>query len=587
MLKRFFVSFLGTMAGIWVSALIGGLLLLIIIGAAAMSGKESPAQVKNGSVLTISLSGEVADRYEPGPLLEQIYGGMPDIMPLNTLLTAIDKAAGDDRISGIYLDCQGASMGMAQAETLIEALDRFKKSGKWIYAYADNYTQGNYFIATVADSLFINPQGMLDVHGLSSTTLYFKDMLDKLGVNVQVVKVGTFKSAVEPFTLTEMSEANRLQQEYFLGTMWQNMSSTIARNRGVDTTAVNRWADSFSYTADAATYLKEKMVDGIKYRHQMDELLAKATDNEKANKLEYDDYVTAPSFSEGKKSAKIAVLYAVGDITENGSDGIASERLVPEIIKLSENKNIDGLILRVNSPGGSAFASEQIWEALQLFKKRTSKPFYVSMGDYAASGGYYISCGADKIYAEALTLTGSIGIFGMIPDASGLLKDKIGINTATVETNKGQFPNFYSAMSPEQAAAMQAYVNRGYETFVKRCADGRKMPVDSIKAIAEGRVWDGATALRLGLVDQLGSLSTVISDMAAAINKDSGNSGYIVTEYPKIKLEWYDEMIKLNSQFAEATLVRELGPALPYYKALKNIREMHPLQCRIDFIEIK
>ncbi|MCM1483969.1 MAG: signal peptide peptidase SppA [Muribaculaceae bacterium] len=588
MLKRFFISFLGTMAGIWLSVIIGGVLMFAIIGVATMSSVETPTQAKAGSVLRIKLAGEVADRYEPGPILDRLYGGIPEILPLNTLLSAIEKASSDDRIEGIYLDCGGVSVGLAQAQAIISALDEFKESGKWVYAYADNYSQADYFIASsTADSLFVNPQGMIDVHGLSSTTMYFKDLLDKVGVKVQVVKVGTFKSAVEPFILNDMSEANRLQQEYFLGQMWGNMMQTMAAGRGVDTTAVMRWADSFSYTKPSVTYVKERMADKVLYRHEMDEFLAKATGVKKVNNVDYDTYVKAPSMKSGKGAAKIALLYATGDITENASDAIASERLVPEILKLAENDDIDGLVLRVNSPGGSAYASEQIWEALATFKKRTGKPFYVSMGDYAASGGYYISCGADRIYAEPLTLTGSIGIFGMIPDASGLMNDKLGIHTATVSTSKGQFPSLINAMTPEQAAAMQNYVNRGYETFVKRCADGRKMSVDSIKAIAEGRVWDGATARRIGLVDKIGGLSMVLADMAEAINKDSGTDGYTVREYPKVNLEWWDEVMLLNSQMTQMSIESELGEALPYYCALRSVRQMHPLQCRIDFMVIK
>lgn len=582
------MSFLGTMAGIWVSVIIGGVLLLVIMGVAMASGVEPPAQVKSGSILKVTLTGQVTDRYEPSPLIDRLYGGMPDILPLNNLLASIDKASTDDRIQGIYLDCQGATIGLAQAQAVIEALNRFKESGKWVYAYADNFTQSDYYIATAADSVFVNPQGMVDIHGLAATTLYFKDLLDKVGVKVQVVKVGTFKSAVEPFTLTDMSDANRLQQEVFLGSMWNEISSAIANSRGVDTTAVNRWADSFSYAEPASMYVKEKIVDRTLYRHEMNDLLASVTGKKKANLVSITDYAPDAKLTAGGKAANIAVLYACGDITENAPGGIASERLVPEILALAENEKIDALLMRVNSPGGSAFASEQIWEALRTFKQKTGKPFYVSMGDYAASGGYYISCGADCIYAEPLTLTGSIGIFGMIPDASTLLNDKLGVNTATVATNKGQFPGIFTAMPPEQAAAMQGYVNRGYELFVKRCADGRKVPVDSIKAIAEGRVWDGTTALRIGLVDKLGGMRQALADLAEKVNEGKDNkNGYTVSEYPRVKLEWWDEMMRLNSQMKSSAVERELGEALPYYRALTEIGRMHPLQCRIDFIEVK
>lgn len=288
-----------------------------------------------------------------------------------------------------------------------------------------------------------------------------------------------------------------------------------------------------------------------------------------------------------KKGAKIAVLYALGEISDAGSNGITSEKLVPEIFKLIDNDDIDGLVLRVNSPGGSAFASEQIWEALQQFKKETGKPFYVSMSDVAASGGYYISCGADRIYAEPLTITGSIGIFGMIPDAQELLNDKLGINTATVRTNKTQLPDLFSDMSPELYANMQAYVNRGYETFVKRCAEGRNMPVDSIKAIAEGRVWDGLTAKKLGLVDKLGGLELALADMAAELNNGKDSKDYQIKEFPKVKMEWWEELMNLNSQLKMRAVREQLGDAMPYYEALMNMKSMSSLQCRMDYILIK
>lgn len=588
MLRRFFISFLGTMAGIWLSVIIGGLLFLVIIVAVAFSESKQPAIVEKGSVLHIPLAGEVLDRYKSGVLIDQIYGTAPEIVPLNALISAIDKAASDDNIDGIFLDCKGATIGMADMKAIADAIEEFKESGKWVYAYADNYTQGNYVLASaVSDSLYVNPVGMIDIHGLSVTTMYFKNMLEKVGVEVQVVKVGTFKSAVEPYILTGMSDANRLQQEQFLGSMWDTVAKMVAVGRNVDTTAVNKWADSYSYTLDADEYVKAKMADKQLYRQQFEDFLAEATGKDEVSLVDFSEYVSQKEVSLSGKGAKIAVLYAVGDITEAGDDGIASERIVPEIVKLTENDKIDGLVLRVNSPGGSAFASEQIWAALKEFKEKTGKPFYVSMGNYAASGGYYISCGADKIYAEPLTLTGSIGIFGMIPNAQNLLNNKLGINVEGVETNKGQFPTIFSPMSTEQAAAMQGYVNRGYELFVKRCADGRHTSVDSIKAVAEGRVWDGKTAKSIGLVDELGGLKDALEDMAALINEGTSEDGYTVTEYPKIKVEWWDEVMKLQSQLEDMAVAKQLGVALPYYRTLNRMMKMNTLQCRMDFVEVK
>ncbi|MDE6049900.1 MAG: signal peptide peptidase SppA, partial [Paramuribaculum sp.] len=436
-----------------------------------------------------------------------------------------------------------------------------------------------------------NPIGVIDVHGLASTTLYFKNLLEKAGVEVQVVKVGTFKSAVEPFILSDMSEANRLQTSEFLNNIWDHLRNNIATGRKVENSTVTDWADCFTYTKDTEYYVTNRLADATLYRHQMDSLLARVSgldeDESKPNLIEFDKYAIAREADKNsvKHKKEIAVLYAVGDITENGDGGIASERMVPQILDLADNDDVDALILRVNSGGGSAFASEQIWEALQQFKSRTGKPFYVSMGDYAASGGYYISCGADKIFAEPVTLTGSIGIFGLIPNAEKLLSDKIGINTATVATNKGQFPNFYKAMSGDQKAAMQAMVENGYELFVKRCADGRRLSVDSIKSIAEGRVWSGQKALEIGLVDYLGGLDAAIAFVANELDCD-GN--YYVKEYPKVKFKWWEEMLDMTKTMKMSVIKEFVGEEnMKFYELTNYVKNIDPLQARMDFIEIK
>ncbi|MDE6651704.1 MAG: signal peptide peptidase SppA, partial [Paramuribaculum sp.] len=439
-MKRFFISFLGALAGVWVSILLFGLLIFITIGviAASSASEVDVPKVKKQSVLAITLSGEVVDRESPKNIINEIYGNDVRQIPLNTLVSSIKSAAEDDKIEGIFLDCKGLSAGLAQIEAIVNSLKEFSKSGKWIMAYGDSYSQSDYIIASTADSLFVNPVGVIDVHGLTSTTLYFKNLLEKAGVDVQVVKVGTFKSAVEPFILNDMSEANRLQTSEFLSNIWDHLRNTLAQGRNVTDENITEWADCFTYTKDTEFYVKNKLADATLYRHQMDSLLARKSglddDEDKPNLIEFDKYaLTKKDENKSLKNKKqIAVLYAAGDITEDGDGGIASERMVPQILDLADDDDVDALVLRVNSGGGSAYASEQIWEALQQFKSRTGKPFYVSMGDYAASGGYYISCGADKIFAEPVTLTGSIGIFGLIPNAEKLLSDKIGINTVTV-----------------------------------------------------------------------------------------------------------------------------------------------------------
>jgi signal peptide peptidase SppA, 67K type len=589
MLKRFFENFLAVLAGLWVTIFLCFLLLMVFVGAivslTSTDAKPDMASLKDHNVLRISLDGTVTDRATPINLMDQLYGDNETSLPLNDIVRALKLASEDKAIDGIMLDCKGASMGMAQMQAIITAINQFKESGKWVFAYSDNYTQGNYALACAADSIFINPIGMVDVHGLSTTVVYFKDMLDKLGVDVQVVKVGTYKSAVEPYILNDMSDANREQTSQFLSNIWGNISEHIAKNRKVSTDTVNQWANGFLFAKATEDYVKLKVVDGMKYRHEFDDMIAAKINEDEPNYVDFTSYVSLQKNINSSKSGKqIAVLYAVGTITESAKDGIASETIVPQILDLAEDDDVDGLILRVNSGGGSAFASEQIWEALQQWKSITGKPFYVSMGDYAASGGYYISCGADRIYAEPLTLTGSIGIFGLIPNVQKLLNDKIGIHTSTVSTNTSNFPDFFRTMNPEQRAAMQGYVERGYELFVSRCANGRHMPVDSIKAIAEGRVWDGSAALRIGLVDKLGGLQQAIADMASELESAED---YYVVEYPAVKFKWWEELLDMSNQMQSKAMENQLKEWVPYYTTIKNIKQLAPLQARMDYIELR
>lgn len=591
-MKNFLSSFLGSLAAIWVTLAIAGVLGIVIMVAVIAAGSSSEKVViKDHSVLLLDLTGEVTDRPAPIDIMARISGQSSlRSLPLNKIVASLQAAAGDDHIDGVYINAGGASMGAAQAKAITQAVADFKSSGKWVIAYGDSYTQANYMISTMADSVIVNPQGMIDIHGLEVTTMFFKDLLEKIGVEVQVVKVGTYKSAVEPFLLSDISPANREQQTVFLTSMWKDIASTIAKGRDLPSdSAVNAWANDYSTFKPAEWYVDNKIVDALRYRHQVEETLRALTERDEDEDIRFidvEDYHAAADLEKvvkRKDKKQIAVLYAVGDITENGDGGIASERLVPQIFDLIDNDKVDGLILRVNSGGGSAYASEQIWEALEQFKSRTGKPYYVSMGDMAASGGYYISCGADRIFAEPVTLTGSIGIFGMIPEAGKLLNDKLGIHTATVATNNPA-PSLFKPMSPDQRAAMQSYVDRGYDLFTRRCAEGRHMSQDSVKAIAEGRVWSGANALEIGLVDSLGSLSDAVAAMAEHLD---ASDNYYVVEYPKLKFTLLEEIMTQASGIRAAAVESELGEAAPFYRAIKSLQSLDPVQARIDYIEIK
>lgn len=588
-MKRFLTSFLGSLAALWVTITLlvfFGILMLVV--AMAGSSQSTKIAVKSNSILRIDLTGQITDRPSPRDVLAELTGQSSEkSIPLDRLLSAVRSAADDDNIKGIFIDCKGASAGLAQTQALINALNEFRESGKWVFAYADQMSQGNYIIAASAsDSVIVNPIGMLDIHGLSSTTLYFKDLLDKIGVDAQVLKVGTYKSAVEPFILNGMSEANREQQTAYLSSIWNTLLEQVAEGRNVSQDTVNSWADSYSYTKPGSWLLANGLVDALMYRHEMDEKMGHLTDAKKLrepNMIDFSDYYDARDLDRKNKKDKknIAVLYAIGDITEDGDGGIASSRLVPQILDLADDDDIDALILRVNSGGGSAYASEQIWEAFTQFKSLTGKPFYVSMGDVAASGGYYISCCADRIYADKVTLTGSIGIFGIIPSAQKLLTDKLGVNSATVSTNTTEQLTLLAPMSARQREAMQAYINTGYELFTQRVADGRHMSQDSVKAIAEGRVWDGLTASKIGLVDRLGGLETALEDMAETLGV--GIDECQVKAYPRIHYKWWEQILEQSGELQTVKAEQMFGPLAPIYRASMSLRSIDdPMQCRMQ-----
>ena len=581
------MSFLGTVAGIFVSGFLISIgLFILTVMAIVSSATHSEYSVKDKSILYLDLSREIVEQPASLDIMAKLTNDGPSADVLYNIIDAIDAAADDDRIKGIFIDANGSSAGTAQRKAIIDALRRFKKSGKWIYSYGDVYSQGDYYIAASAsDSLYINPLASVDIHGLGGRMMFFKNLLDKIGVEMQVVKVGTYKSAVEPFILTEPSAASIEQQQLYLGNLWKDIRASIAKGRKVSADSVNAWANSFSFTFDATQLIRKRIADASAYRHEFIDKLKELTDIDKDDDLRLvtpAQYVTSKPHKSHKTT--IAVLYASGDITESGKDGIASDRLVPEILELAENDDIDGLILRVNSGGGSAFASEQIWEALGEFKEMTGKPFYVSMSDYAASGGYYISCGADKIYAEPVTVTGSIGIFGLIPNIRGLVTDKLGVTTYPISTNPaGAQPDIFAPMTESQRAGMQSYVDRGYELFVKRVASGRKKTVDQIKAIAEGRVWDGREALRIGLVDKLGGLDTALADMA----RELGVESWSVERYPKTEDDVLTALLMMSDRMEQSALERKLGDVAEIYRTIESIRQYQGVQARMQPVVIE
>lgn len=585
-MKKFLTAMLGSIAGFWISLIILVITFFLFIIVAVGNNVEQSISLTPNSVLHIELKGIISEREKSIESIYDIQSFNENAISYRDIINAIYSAKDDANIEGIYLDCYGSELGIASRQEIVEAIADFKQSGKWVYAYADNYVQGDYYIASVADSIFLNPIGSIDIHGLSATTFFYKGLMDKIGIEAQILKVGTYKSAVEPFILTKMSDASREQEKHYLGNIWNNLCSEIAQNRNTTTLKINQWADSLIFTQQPDLYINEKIADKLYYRSQVETVVKNKlnlTESEKLNLITVKKYHTLSNFlGNNNLGEHLAILFATGDIVDNGEGGIVGEKMVPQILELAKDDNVKGLILRINSGGGSAFASEQIWHALEQFKD-TGKPFYVSMGDVAASGGYYISCGADKIYAEPTTLTGSIGIFGIIPNIQKLLDNNLGITSDNVSTNlNGDFPSFTSPMTEIQKEKMQALIENGYKTFVNRCANGRGIPVDSILKIAEGRVWDGLSAKEIGLVDQFGGLEKVIDDMKEA----TGISQTI--DYPIYTPSILDQIVNSNSlvnnKIISSTNIQEIKE---YYKFISRIKQMSPIQCKMEDITIK
>lgn len=577
---------LGTMAGLWISAAM--LVVCVLICAVAFMGKgDSEIKVEDKSILYFDLSGDVTDVAQEKPFMELIQSINDEAPTLHDMLRSLELAAKDDDIEGLYINCGGSGMGSASREELVAAILEFKKSGKWVISYADSYSQGDYLVASAADSVMLNPVGSIDIHGVGASTPFFKGLLDKLGVKMQIIKVGTFKSAVEPYVLTEMSQPARQQMQQYCDTIWKYVSSTIAINRGIPVDSIHSMASQMINTRMGDVFIKNGLADSLLYKYQFDNLLRAKTgidDDEDLRLISPAQYISAASIKNIKFSADedehIAVYYAEGEISDAGEAGIVGPRMSQDIIDLADDDNVRGLVLRVNSPGGSAFASEQIWAALQYFKSK-NKPLYVSMGDYAASGGYYISCGADTIYADATTLTGSIGVFGMIPDLSGLVTGKLGVNFSTVQTNPNAAINTMEALTPEQLAAMQHSVEDIYALFTGRVAAGREMDIDSVRAIAEGRVWTGVNAVELGLADYLGTLDMTVAAMCRDLKMKKSQ----VKTYPAHEEKMWQQFLREAGNI-ESKMPFDMETMEQLYY-IKRLTSLNPVQARMEPVLIK
>lgn len=598
MLKKFFTVFLGSMAAIWFSIL--AFIGIIFIAVVLWIGNLNETEIPSKSILYLDLTGEVEERYTPPTIQDVLVGDEINKLAFDEIVKALDLAKTDSKIEGVYINLQGAEMGLAMREELRAALQDFKISGKWIVAYADNYSQGDFLTATSADELYINPSGSLAANGLSATVPFFKKALDKLGVEIQVIKVGTFKSAVEPFIMTEMSDSARMQYDVMLGTMWKNYVSNVVSDLGLseeNDSVFKQMAATPMTSFTAAELVENKLFTDIKYAYEVINLLkSKTGTDDELNLISPHDYLaTYPGLQLAELAGErdhIAVVYAVGDIVDSGKDGIVGDKMAPLIASLAENDNVKGLVLRINSGGGSAFASEQIWASLEYFKSQ-NKPFVVSMSDVAASGGYYIACGADKIYADPSTITGSIGIFGIIPYAQDLLNDKLGIDFSVVETNPNAvFPRIDRPLTAAQHASLEKNIHNGYDLFINRVATGRRMEEEAVRKIAEGRVWAGETALQIGLVDEMGGLADALDYMYGK----TGLSADRCMEYPEITLTPIEMLLEMQSgelsadDVSFASSLRSLGLSSKEIsegkKILNRMREMNTVQTKMEDIKV-
>jgi protease IV len=583
------MNFLKIVLGSCLGVVLASILVFIIGGgiiSSIASQADSPKKVAANSVLKIAFDQPIPEQSNNLPM-DPLSFEMDKTIGLHDMVAAIEHAKTDDKIKGIYLDLSGAPGGRATASTLRKALLDFKSADKFIVAYSTAYSQGTYYMASVADEVMMNPVGGVDFLGFSAQIPFFKDMLDRLGINMQVFYAGQFKSASEPFRLTEMSEQNRLQVREYLEGMYSLFLEDISASRGIPTTELRNIANTYALRK-AEDAVKYKFVDKLAYT---DEVLANLKERiglEKDDKLEM---ISLANYEEGNKAKvnfkakdKIAVIYAEGNIVDGDGEAgsIGGDKYAAIIRKIREDDKHKAIVIRINSGGGSGLASEIMWRELMLCKEQ-GIPVIASMGDVAASGGYYIACMADTILAQPNTITGSIGVFGMIPNLQKMFDEKLGIQFDSVKTgtySTGLTTNF--AIGPEEGAIIQQGVDDFYDLFLTRVAEGRKMTKEAVHQVAQGRVWTGTKAANIGLVDVLGDLQDAM-DIAAA---KAGLEKYRVTEYPKTKDHIQQLMEKITGQEDEvkAMLENEVATIFPEYKYMKELREMKGIQARIPFL---
>lgn len=593
-MKQFFKFVLATVVGIILSTIVLGVLFVALIaGIVDSAGSDKGADVEANSILRVKIDYNITERTASNPFAGLGFLGFDSekSIGLNDILAGIKKAKSDSNIKGIFLDESYMLAGQATTEEVRNALIDFKKSGKFIVAYAEIYTQGFYYLASVADKVYLNPAGIMEFKGFSSENMFLKGALDKLGIEAQVIKVGTYKSYAEQYTLTKMSDPNRLQVTSYLGSLYNHFLTGISTQRHINKDTLFNYANN-GLIQEPEDALKYKLVDGLKYKDEiLSDLKIRTNIKQKddLHSVDLADYSKSASKSgksdddDSKSSSKnrIAIIYASGDITggEGDDNSIGSERISKAIRKARTDDKVKAIVLRVNSPGGGSMASAIIWREVVLAKK--AKPVIVSMGDVAASGGYYIACAADSIFAEPNTITGSIGIFAILPNMQKFFNDKLGVTFDGVKTGKyADLGDVSRPLTPEEHAILQKSVSHGYDTFTKAVADGRKKTQAYINTIGQGRVWTGEQAIKIGLVDRLGN----INDAVASAAKKANLKEYQLVSYPEQKsiLSKFGQgfSAQIKTQFVKS----ELGENYKYYEQIKGVNQMMRIpQARMPF----
>ena len=585
--KVVLAAFIGTLIALVINFFIKVGVVSSMISNLSKSESETSTTVKPNSVLYMKLDYEIPDRTTDNPFGNINFQTMEtsDATGLNEILRNIENAKTDANIKGIYLELSSIPTSVATIQEIRNKLIEFKESGKFIVAYGESYGQSAYYLASIADKIFLNPEGAMDLHGMASQIMFYKHLLEKLDIEMQIVRGpnNRFKSAVEPYFLDKMSEANREQMDKLLGTVWGQILASISQSRNISVEQLNQIADNLDVLFNAQKALEYGLVDNLYFKDQvLDELKGLTGSNKSINAVGNANY--AKSYKDKNVSKnEVAVIYASGQIFDgkgNEEQAIYSENLSKTIRKAREDKNVKAIVLRVNSPGGSALASAIIGRELDLTKE--VKPVIVSMGNYAASGGYWISAKADYIFADPTTLTGSIGVFGTFPNAQGFLNDKIGLTFDVAKTNENaDFPNFTQPLTEFQYNKLQEMVGKTYNDFTQRVAEGRGLRQTFVDSIGQGRVWAGADAIGLGLVDKLGDMEDAI---AYAVEKANLGNDYKVTEWPKQKDFFTRLMESMNkTDELDAAMKQKLGVYYNYYKGLENLNNNTGIQARMPF----